>query len=167
MDAPLPGGRPNYTFDTLQRLRNHLQPTDELFFLLGADSFLTLRRWHHCAELLLFCDFIVAGRPGFSLKQINAALPKGVRKTGEARAAGFTRFTLAGASGQSAELFLLPDLDQDVSATEIRAALAEGSEQQTVLAPAVAEYIRTHALYRPDTRDTIETAGKAGNSKEI
>jgi nicotinate-nucleotide adenylyltransferase len=167
VDAPLPGGQPNYTFDTLQRLRNHLQPTDELFFLLGADSFLTLRRWHQCAKLLLFCNFIVAGRPGFSLEQINAALPKGVQNTGEARAAGFTRFTLAGPSGRSAELFLLPDLDQDVSATEIRAALAEGSELQTVLAPAVAEYIRSHALYRPETRDTIETADKVGKSKEI
>ena len=64
VDAPLPGGQPNYTFDTLQRLRSQLQPTDELFCLLGADSFLTLKRWHQCTELLLFCDFIVAGRPG-------------------------------------------------------------------------------------------------------
>jgi nicotinate-nucleotide adenylyltransferase len=149
-DAPLPGGQPNYTFETLQRLREDLQPTDELFFLLGADSFLTLRRWHQCAELLLFCDFIVAGRPGFSLEQINAALPQGVENTGELRAADFTRFTLAGAAGQTSELFLLPDLDEDISATEIRTALAEGAEQQTVLAPAVAEYIRSHALYRSE-----------------
>jgi nicotinate-nucleotide adenylyltransferase len=159
MDAPVPGGRPNYTFETLQRLRNLLEPSDQLFFLLGADSFLTLRRWHRCAELLLFCDFIVAGRPGFSLEQINGALPKGVENTGEVREAGFTRFTLAGPTGQSAELFLLPDLDQDISATEIRTALAEGSELPTVLAPAVAEYIRSHALYRA-ARDTIETADK-------
>jgi nicotinate-nucleotide adenylyltransferase len=166
VDAPLPGARPNYTIDTLRRLRKHLQPTDELFFLLGADSFLTLRRWHNCTELLLFCNFIVAGRPGFSLEQFNAALPKGVRNTDEARAAGFTRFTLAGPLGQSTELFLLPDLDQDISATEIRAALAEGSELETVLAPSVAEYIRSHGLYRA-ARDTIETAGKVGKSKEI
>jgi nicotinate-nucleotide adenylyltransferase len=167
VDAPVPGGRPNYTFETLQRLRKLLQPTDKLFCLLGADSFLTLKDWHRCAELLLFCDFIVAGRPGFSLEQINAALPKGVENTSEVREAGFTRFTLAGPSGQSTQLFLLPDLDQNISATEIRAALAEGSEQQTVLAPAVAEYIRFHALYRPETRDTIETADKVGKSKEI
>jgi nicotinate-nucleotide adenylyltransferase len=167
LDAPVPSGRPNYTFETLQRLRKQLQPTDELFFLLGADSFLTLKSWHRCAELLVFCDFIVAGRPGFSLEQINAALPQGVENAGEVREAGFTRFTLSGPSGQSAELFLLPDLDQNISATEIRAALAEGSEPQTVLAPAVAEYIRSHALYRPETRDTIETADKVGKSKEI
>jgi nicotinate-nucleotide adenylyltransferase len=163
IDAPLPDGRPNYTFDTLQRLRL-LHPGDQLFCLLGADSFLTLKHWHRCAELLLFCDFIVAGRPGFSLHEINAALPAGVENIDELSSPGFSRYTLAGPGGQSTELFLLPDLDQDISATEIRAALAEGSELQTVLAPAVANYIRTHALYRPDSaRDTIESAA----SKEI
>lgn len=148
IDAPLPHGQPNYTFDTLQRLRSQLQPTDVLSCLLGADSFLTLKRWHQCAELLLSCDFIVAGRPGFSLKQIKAALPEGVVNTGEHRETAYTRFTLSGLSGQNSALFLLPDLDQDISATEIRAALAEGAEQQTVLAPTVAEYIRAHGLYR-------------------
>jgi nicotinate-nucleotide adenylyltransferase len=148
IDAPLPHGGPNYTVDTLDRLRSQLQPADALFFLLGADSFLTLKQWHRCTELLLCCDFIVAGRPGFSLKQINAALPSNVRNTGEHSADAFTRFTLSGPAGQSSTLFLLPDLDQDISATEIRAALAGGAEQQTVLAPAVAEYIRTHGLYR-------------------
>jgi nicotinate-nucleotide adenylyltransferase len=158
VDAPLAGGQPNYTFATLQRLKGHIQPPDQLFCLLGADSFLTLKSWHQCAELLLFCDFVVAGRPGFSLRQISDALPEGVENTGEYRESAFTRFVLAGPSGRQSALFLLPDLDQDISATEIRAALAGGSEQQTVIAPAVAEYIRSHALYRPEASDTIRTA---------
>ena len=33
--------------------------------------------------------------------------------------------------------------------TEIRAALLEGAQMQTVLPRAVAEYIRAHDLYRP------------------
>jgi nicotinate-nucleotide adenylyltransferase len=149
MDAPLPGEQPNFTFDTLQRLQSKLQPSDSLFFLLGADSFLTLKRWHRCAELLLSCDFIVAGRPGFSLQQINSSLPEGVKSTGEHREPAYTRFSLAGPSGQSTTLYVLPDLDKDISATEIRAALAEGAEQQTLLPAAVADYIRVHSLYRP------------------
>jgi nicotinate-nucleotide adenylyltransferase len=156
VDAPLPSGEPNYTFDTLQRLRHLLGSGDVLFCLLGADSFLTIKRWHRSTELLLLCDFIVAGRPGFSLEQITAALPKGVENRGEHREAAFTRFALANHSGHDAELFLLPDLDQDISATEIRAALAEGSEQQTVLAPAVAKYIRSHALYRPEPHHPLQ-----------
>jgi nicotinate-nucleotide adenylyltransferase len=150
IDAPLLDGKPNYTFDTLQRLRRLLAPADLLFCLLGADSFLTIKQWHQSAELLLFCDFIVAGRPGFSLEQITAVLPDGVENQGKHREAAFTRFALANRSGQKSQLFLLPDLDQDISATEIRAALAEGSQQQTVLTPSVAEYIRSHALYRPE-----------------
>ena len=75
IDAPLPGGQPNYTYDTIQRLRHQLAPADELFCLLGADSFLTLRRWYQCSELLLCCNFIVAARPGFSLDEIQGALP--------------------------------------------------------------------------------------------
>lgn len=148
LDAPLASGQPNYTFDTLQRLHSQLDPTDTLFCLLGADSFLTLDSWHRCAELLVFCNFIVAGRPGFSLQEVNALLPSGVKNTGERREAGYTRLNLFGPSGQSSELFLLPDLDQDISATEIRAAVAHGSTPQTVLPSAVAEYIRSHGLYR-------------------
>lgn len=151
IDAPLPDGEPNYTLATLQRLRQGLEPADALFCLLGADSFLTIKRWHRCTELLLFCDFIVAGRPGFSLQQINAALPPGIKNIGEHRAAGFSRFALEGAAGQSANLFLLADLDQAISATEIRSILAGGAEAQTVLAPAVADYIRAHRLYRPES----------------
>jgi nicotinate-nucleotide adenylyltransferase len=148
IDAPRPDGQPNYTLDTLERLRAQLQPTNTLFCLLGADSFLTVNRWHRCEELLMFCDFIVAGRPGFSLDQINDVLPEGIRSTAEQRTPSFTRFTLASEAGQTSGLFLLPDLDQDVSATEIRAELAEGAEQSNLLAPAVADYIRTHGLYR-------------------
>ena len=148
VDAPLANGQPNYTFDTLQRLHSQLQPTDTLFCLVGADSFLTLDSWHRCAELLVFCNFIVAGRPGFTLQEVNAALPYGVKNTGERREAGYTRLTLSGPLGESSELFLLPDLDQDISATEIRAAMAEGSTPQTVLPSVVAEYIRSHGLYR-------------------
>jgi nicotinate-nucleotide adenylyltransferase len=148
VDAPLADGQPNYTFDTLRRLHSQLQRPDTLFCLLGADSFLTLKSWHRCAELLVFCNFIVAGRPGFSLQEVHAALPEGVENTCERQEAGYTRLTLSGPSDQSSELFLLPDLDQDISATEIRAALAEGSTPQTVLPAAVADYIRIHGLYR-------------------
>src|ERR1700760_2401021 len=31
IDAPLPDGRPNYTLETLERLRQQLQPADTLF----------------------------------------------------------------------------------------------------------------------------------------
>ena len=49
-DAPDPGGTPNYTIDTLARLREEF-PAATLFTLMGADSLVGLRRWHRGAEL--------------------------------------------------------------------------------------------------------------------
>jgi nicotinate-nucleotide adenylyltransferase len=156
VDSPRPGGKPNYTLDTLMELRRSLSPDDQLFCLLGADALLSLKRWHRAAELLLFCDFIVASRPGFSLDRISEALPEGVQQSACCHAREFIRIDLEGKGGGHSALYLIPDLEEDISATEVRAALAEGAEAQTVLAPEVARYIRTHHLYQdhePGIRD--------------
>ena len=137
----------------MKRLAKTLPATDKLFCLLGADALLSFRLWHGAAELLLVCDFIVASRPGFSLDQISSLLPDGIQLRGSPHGArpacpNLIRVDLAGPTGRSSSLYLLPGLEEDVSATEIRAALAERWETQTVLAPTVAQYIRAHALYQ-------------------
>src|SRR3984885_9416575 len=78
IDAPRPDGRYNYTYDTLQRLRETLPATDELFCLVGADSLQTLHNWHRAAEALMLAEWIVAARPGFTLDALGALLPGGV-----------------------------------------------------------------------------------------
>jgi nicotinate-nucleotide adenylyltransferase len=152
LDAPRPDGQPNYTLDTLAALRQTLAATDKLFCLLGADALFSFRHWHRAAELLLFCDFIVASRPGFPLDRISSLLPNGIKEGGlqehNAACPNLVRMDLAGPAGNSSSLYLLPGLEEDISATEIRAALADGWETQTVLAPAVAQYIRAHGLYQ-------------------
>ncbi|HEV2275864.1 MAG TPA: nicotinate (nicotinamide) nucleotide adenylyltransferase [Acidobacteriaceae bacterium] len=146
-DAPRPGARPNYTLDTLKEVRGTLAEDDALFCLLGADAILSFRRWHRAAELMLFCDFIVASRPGFSLEQISGMLPEGIHPLSRHYEPEFVRIDLAGASGAKSALYLLPGIEEDISATQIRAALAGGAEAQPVLAPGVADYIRAHHLY--------------------
>ena len=76
LDAPRPDGKPNFTLNTLRTLRRSLAPADELFCLLGADSFLSIRQWKGADDLLFACDFIVAGRPGFELTDLRSALPE-------------------------------------------------------------------------------------------
>ncbi len=151
-DAPRPDGQPNYTIDTLTDLKRSLAIDDTLFCLAGADAFLSLKRWRRPRDLLLFCDFIVASRPGFSLAQIAEALPPGIEIRGQERRPEWTRLELSPDltenSGRTSSIFLLPDLEEDISATEIRAAMANGWETQTILEPAVAQYIRAHGLYR-------------------
>ena len=150
-DAPRPDGEPNYTVDTLVEIKRSLTFDDTLFCLVGADAFLSLKRWRCPRELLLFCDFIVASRPGFSLAKIAEALPPGIEIRGQERRPEWTRLELAPHlaenSGPPSGIYLLPDLEEDISATEIRAAMANGWETQTILEPAVAQYIRARHLY--------------------
>jgi nicotinate-nucleotide adenylyltransferase len=161
IDAPRPDGRYNYTYDTLQRLRETLSAADELFCLVGADSLQTLHHWHRAAEALMLAEWIVAARPGFTLEALKEALetllPAGIHASHPERGEGWLRLSLTGpsttasetGSAQQGTLWLLPDLHYEVSATDLRAALAEESAgiPQPVLDPRVAEYAREHGLY--------------------
>jgi nicotinate-nucleotide adenylyltransferase len=151
IDAPLPDARFNYTYDTLQRLRE-LYPHDELFCLIGADSFQTLHHWHRAAEALMLVQWIIAARPGFPFDALNTLLPAGINAATPQPASSeeqIVRVNLA-SSGQQQTLWLLPGLDYEISATELRAALAghpAANLTPRVLEPTVAEYARTHHLY--------------------
>jgi nicotinate-nucleotide adenylyltransferase len=154
-DAPRADGQPNYTLRTLRELRQTLAPEDELYCLIGADSFLTLKQWHGAEDLLFACDFVVAGRPGFALDDLGAALPEGVRVSGTPKllAPGCLSVLIENPARRRSQLFVLPDLRQDISATEIRAALNQASDpvsghEEGVLPAAVITYIRAHGLYR-------------------
>jgi len=148
-DAPRTDGGPNYTFATLRELRQELAADDRLFFILGADSFLTIRTWHHAEDLLVSCDFVVGTRPGFDLSRLAAVLPENLSVASEEdRGEGCLILGLRDAAGRQSRLYLLQDLAEDISATEIRSAIREGSSAQTVLDPAVVAYIREHGLYQ-------------------
>ena len=149
VDGPRDEGRPNYTIDTLLEIKRSLADGDRLFCILGADSFFMVRKWHRAAEMLFVCDFIVAGRPGFWLKEAVSALPPGVK--GECSGeddAGLSICVLSGIAGVRSHLYLMPGLQEDVSATQIRSALLGDADAREVVAPAVISYIREKGLYR-------------------
>jgi nicotinate-nucleotide adenylyltransferase len=151
VDAPHLDGTPNYTADVLTSIRATLQPADMLFCLLGADAFLTLKQWARAAELLFISDFIVAARPGFSIEQVATALPPGISAIELVYEAASTRiaaWALRDRTGNQSTLYTIPDLHEDISATEIRAALAGEHSANGVLSPAVLRYIEERGLYR-------------------
>lgn len=156
-----PNYTPNYTFDTLERLRASLSPDSNLYCLMGADSFFSLCRWHRAAELPFIASLIVASRPGQPREGFRDTLPPGLtlepapehdaNKSGvEVRA-----FYLANSAGNRAPFYLLPGLDVEISATEIRSSLY-GNEpvaravrsEAAIFPPRVHEYIRSHDLYQ-------------------
>ncbi|HEV2445718.1 MAG TPA: nicotinate (nicotinamide) nucleotide adenylyltransferase [Candidatus Sulfopaludibacter sp.] len=156
--AKNPNDIPNYTIDTLLRMRAELPAGDTLFCLLGADSFLGLRRWHRGGEIPFVAPLIVASRPGEDLADLAAVLPAGLSldpypapptEFGGVEVRGYT---LRNPGGAAAPFYLLPGLHVEISASEIRrqvrpspGRLAAGHE---LVPHAVAEYIADHGLYR-------------------
>ncbi len=142
--APLP----NFTLDTVRRLKQTLKKADRLFLLIGIDAFRDIAKWHEARALLAECEFVVASRHGFSLRDVAESLPEGVRPP----AAVTKPFQKQAAAGDlvlpGVTLRLLEGVQQNVSATMIREAAAQGKPLARWLDPKVAEYVRKMGLYR-------------------
>jgi len=126
LDAPLPDGAPNYTVDTLTRLRDTLPSTDRLFVILGTDAFLGLPRWRSPDTLFTLAEWIIVSRPNVSPQELD---------------------TLKLTPAQRQRIHQLHGVCEPATATQIRALLAAGSDCSDLLSPSLLQYIRTHHLY--------------------
>jgi nicotinate-nucleotide adenylyltransferase len=140
--------RPNYSIDTVRRLKPSLKASDKLFLLIGMDAFADIAKWHESEALFRECEFVVAGRPGYFLADVANALPESLRPRAE-----LTRpFHKQAATGDlvlpGVTIHLLGDLRQPASATALREAAAKGKSLGRFVDPAVAAYIRKMELYR-------------------
>lgn len=141
---------PNYTVDTLARLRRSLEAASQpfvLYTLLGADSWLGIARWRDALRLLSLSDWIVASRPGFSLANAERALPAGVVAQPDRDSQG-DLLVLRFPSGSTTRVHLLNDLEEDVSATALRQSFQIGEAPPILLSAAVLDYIHKTDLYR-------------------
>lgn len=145
---PRDRAKPNYSIDTVRRLKQSLKPSDTIFLLIGIDAFSEISKWHEPVQLLRECEFIVAGRPGYSLADVAQALPEKLRPRKEV----MKPFQKHPAAGDlvlpGVTIHLLGDLRQPASATAIREAMAAGKSLGKFLDPRVAEYIRKTGLYK-------------------
>jgi nicotinate-nucleotide adenylyltransferase len=147
--------RANYSIETVRRLKTTLKKSDRLFFLIGIDAFRDIAKWREARALLGECDFVVASRPGYSLRDVAESLPEDLRPP-----AAVTRpFHKQPARGDlvlpGVTLHLLEGVHQSVSATAIREAAAAGKPLARWLDPQVADYVRKQGLYRAAKRVTI------------
>lgn len=63
----------SYTIDTITELKN-LYPTDQLYFLIGADSLFELPTWKYYEQLISKTNIIVVNRPGGANNLIGAKI---------------------------------------------------------------------------------------------
>ena len=126
IDQPKADGTPNYTVDTLTLFLRKTTGA-RLYCLVGADSFLSIRKWHESARLLSLAEWIVVSRPGYPLSDFTA-----LRLTDE----------------EFSRVHLLENVHYDISSTYLRERLAAGDSARDLLPDSVARYIREHGLYK-------------------
>jgi nicotinate-nucleotide adenylyltransferase len=119
---------PSYSVDTLRRLRDECGRDAGIYFIVGADEALCLPQWHEADRLPDLTRFLVAPRPGFDLGELKAKLPARLYDA----------------------IDFLPMTPVDISATDIRARVADGRTIKYLVPDAVEAYIRKHKLYVED-----------------
>jgi nicotinate-nucleotide adenylyltransferase len=122
---------PSYTADTAEALVAERATDDapvKLTVILSAESFADLPSWHEPARLLRLARIAVAPRPGH---------PPPTPTWLAQRLHGFA---------DRVDVLEGPHLD--ISATDIRARVADGRSIQGLVPPPVAAYIEAHHLYR-------------------
>jgi|SRR5438874_3259841 len=138
---------PNYSIDTIRKLKQRLKKVDRLFFLIGIDAFKDISKWRDAEALFSECAFIVASRPGYSLADVAGALPEKLRPRAEAT----KPFSRQPAKGDlvlpGVTLHLLDDVNQKISATEIRDAIRAKRPIKKFVPESVEEYIKKEGLY--------------------
>jgi nicotinate-nucleotide adenylyltransferase len=126
LEVERPG--PSYAVDSMAKIHKQLNPADELFFIMGWDSLISLHLWHEADRLIKLCRIVAAPRPGYSqpdLKSLEPDLP------------GIT---------ERAIVMERPLID--ISASLIREKVRQGLPVDGLVPPAVAAYIREKGLYK-------------------
>ena len=153
-------GQPNYSIDTVRRLKSTLKKNDKLYFLIGIDAFKDIATWRQPEELLAEVEFIVVSRPGYSLADVGRALPESLRPTDLMMRAMRRQQTDGTIALMGATIHLLGEVREKVSSTQIRTAASKSVKQLSrYVPPLVAEYIKKEHLYVDATSKGSTGAG--------
>ncbi|MCX8059944.1 MAG: nicotinate-nucleotide adenylyltransferase [Aquificaceae bacterium] len=126
-DLEIRRGGVSYTVDTARELQELYG--ERPFFLLGADSFLTLHKWKSPEELTKVARFVVVDREG-KWELVKTYLREHFPNLQE-----------------GSDLFLLSVRRLDLSSTEIRERVKRGKSIRWMVTPEVEDYIRAKGLY--------------------
>ncbi len=127
---------PSYTYDSLQ-LFTKKYPNAELYFLIGADSLMSLERWYRGEDLLKEFSFAVAPRPGKSREEIMLIIDRLKENYG-------------------AKIYLLNSPYVEISSTLIRSRRKVDKSIRYHLPEAVEAYIYEEMLYQKGEKNCIQ-----------
>ena len=127
-------GRPSYTVDTLEALKQRIAPGAEMRLLIGTDQVNIFESWKDWQRILQLAEPVVMVRPPETVDDVPEAWRPRVVE--------------------------VPAMD--VSSTEVRRRVAAGEPLGQTVAADVADYIGAHGLYRP--QETMASAALAGDA---
>jgi nicotinate-nucleotide adenylyltransferase len=130
----------SYTARTLRDLHAQGWHARQIFFIVGADAFADIATWYDYPAILDLCHFAVIARPGNTLR---ASFDKTPLLASRRRALSESTAPL-----DHTAIFPIDADTSPVSSSEIRARLATGRSIDDMVAPAVAQHIARHRLYR-------------------
>jgi len=132
--------------ETLRELRDELAENFALCFLMGTDVFLKFAEWYCWRELFELCHIVIVGRPGYISTMENIGLPQELTQEVTHRQASHVSELKRTSSGL---VLTVTTTMLDISATAIRANIANKKSIRYLLPDTVLEYIETNHLYFP------------------
>jgi nicotinate-nucleotide adenylyltransferase len=117
----------SYTVETLQLLREQLEPSAEIFFIIGMDSLAEIPAWRDPLRVMALCRLVVVNRPPYP--EVNMATLEG---------------ELPGISGR-VDMVRIPGID--IASSELQARVARGLPIKYQVPEPVERYIFEHGLY--------------------
>ncbi|NLA76377.1 MAG: nicotinate (nicotinamide) nucleotide adenylyltransferase [Clostridiales bacterium] len=131
-DIEINRGGKSYTIDTLAQLRA-AYPDDEFYLLIGADMLLYFDKWHRWRDI---AD--------------EAYICAAVRNDSPDEYAQLEKYTFSALSDIKQRVILSGTKPFEVSSTEIREKIRSGGAFESLVPPAVAQYIKDVGLYAAD-----------------
>lgn len=117
----------SYSYETVLALKKE-HPDTDYYFIMGADSIMTIDQWMHPEILMQQCTLLVAVRDDYDTK--------GLEKRSEALTQTY-----------GAKIVLLPMTAMDISSSQIRRLRQHGQSIAQLVPPKVEQYILKHRLY--------------------
>ena len=131
-----------YSVETLTRLHTE-RPTDEIYFVMGADSWMDIRTWREWEKVLSLSNHIVVNRPGYDIS-FDHVTDEIRERIVDLRRRDKTAFE----SDKVKRIYITDAVDMDISATEIRKKIRTGDPTWRQDVPAeVAIYVEKYQIY--------------------
>jgi len=131
----------SYTFDTLTLLTREGKPSTRYHFVIGTDAIGEIETWYRWQELLVATNFIVAVRPGSSVKKIQELIGRNGFEPDSANGERWVHHR------QLNEIVFLADRTVDISSTDIRSRIRSGRTWKHMVPESVGDYICSNNLY--------------------